>query len=287
MKKSTFNFNSKGIIFTIVIITTVIIIGAIVFMMKGKPEANNEPAETLTYVSEGGNWKISYDTSKYSLNDTLGNGEICFNYIAGSSGTNAVIISYHKNQMPDEVLYEKVKDIDDSRIERGECSFGQDMYWAHFRRIKPENEDPEKGDVVYECFKAMEHNGGTVLLDFIGHLETNDEWYSNEINDESELINTFELLNHQPQTEYAHIPGTYIREYTDEIGGDEVSIKESIVLREDHSCEMTFQDTVCGEWTGTEILINWGDDYEYSVEGDSLYLNMNGNWVEFKKIQNK
>ena len=49
-----------------------VIIGMIAFMMKDKPETNNEPAETLTYVSEDGNWKISYDTSKYSLNDTSG-----------------------------------------------------------------------------------------------------------------------------------------------------------------------------------------------------------------------
>ena len=285
MKESIFKFNSKGIFSAIVTIIIAIIIGMIAFMMKDKPETNNEPAETLTYVSEDGSWKISYDTSKYSLNDTLGNGEICFNYIAGSSGTNAVIISHHKDKMPDEVLYEKVKDIDDSRIERGECLFCQDT-WAHFRHIKPENEDPEKGDVVYESFTAMEHNGGTVLFEFIGHLETNEEWYSNEINDESELLNTFELLNHQPQTEYAYIPGTYIREYTDEIGGDEVNIKESIILKDDHSCEMKLQDTVYGDWTGTKIEINWGDEYEYSVEGDSLYINMNDSWVEFKKSQN-
>ena len=112
MKESTFKFNSKGIFSTIATITMVIIIGTIALMMKDKPETNNEPAETLTYVSEDGSWKISYDTSKYSLNDTVGNGEICFNYIAGSSGTNAVIISYHKDQMPDEVLYEKVKYIE-------------------------------------------------------------------------------------------------------------------------------------------------------------------------------
>ena len=43
------------------------------------------------------------------------------------------------------------------------------------------------------------------------------------------------------------------------------------------------QDTVYGDWTGTKIEINWGDEYEYSVEGDSLYINMNDNWVEFEK----
>ena len=51
MKESIFKFNSKGIFSTIATITMVIIIGTIALMMK--------PAETLTYVSEDGNWKIS------------------------------------------------------------------------------------------------------------------------------------------------------------------------------------------------------------------------------------
>ena len=49
---------------------------------------------------------------------------------------------------------------------------------------------------------------------------------------------------------------------------------------------MTLQDTVYGDWTGTKIEINWGDEYEYSVEGDMLYINMNDTWVEFKKSEN-
>lgn len=235
------------------------------------------------YVSEDGNWKINYDKEKYFLNDILGDGEIGFNYIGECSGTQAVIISYYKDKMPDEVLYEKTKDIDDSRIERGETSFGKDMYWSHYRHIKPVNEDPAKGDVSYEGFTAIEHNGGTILLDFISHLETDDEKYSNILNAESELINTFELIDHQPQTEYAYFPGTYIREYTEEIGGEEINIKESVILREDHSCEVSTQDTIAGEWTGTKLVMNSDNEYEYTIEGDYLYLNIDGNWIEFMK----
>ena len=59
MKESIFKFNSKRIFSAIVTIVMAITVGTIALMMK--------PAETLTYVSEDGNWKISYDTSKYSL----------------------------------------------------------------------------------------------------------------------------------------------------------------------------------------------------------------------------
>lgn len=260
------------------------------------PEATSEAADEstdsekeekiVTYTSEDGNWKISYDTEKYFLNDTLGDGEICFNYIGECSGTMAVTVSYHKEQMPDEVLYEKTEDIDDSRIERGECAFGQDMYWSHYRHIKPENEDPEKGDVMHEGFTAIEHNGGTILLDFVDHLETNEAWYSNKINDQSELINTFELLNHEPQKEYAYIPGKYIHKFSEEIEGDVIEVENIVILKEDHSCEITFQDTVYGEWTGTQIILGDGSELEFTVEGDELYLNESDNWISFTKEEN-
>lgn len=282
---------ARILVFAIPVLTVQAIVMSL--FMSGTDNSFNVPfmdndlfkTSIATFEAKEG-WKMSYDTVKFSRNDNLGDGQICFNYIGECSGTTAVLVSYIPGKLPDEVLYEKTADIDDSRITRGESYFGKDMYWAHYRHIKPENEDPNVGDVVYEGFTAIEHNGGTVLIDSIEHMETNDKQYSEIENSMSELINTFEFIDHKPQIEYAYIPGTYIREYTDEIDGDEVNIKESIILKEDHSCEMTLQDTVYGDWTGTKIEINWGDEYEYSVEGDSLYLNMNGNWVEFKKSPN-
>lgn len=239
-------------------------------------------AGIITYESTDG-WKISYDTEKFFLNDTLGNGEICFNYIGECSGTTAIIISYFPGKMPDEVLYDKTADIDDSRITRGEAAFGKDMYWSHYRHIAPVNEDPEKGDVIYEGFTAIEHNGGSVLIDSIDHLETDDEQYSAILNSVSELLNTFELVDHEPQTEYAYIPGEYVHEYTEEIEGEVVNIKDTVILNEDHSCEVSFQDTISGEWTGTKLIMNNGEEIEYTVEGDELYLNQPFGWVAFKR----
>lgn len=249
----------------------------------GYTETSKSNSKIANYTSKDGNWSIDYNTEKYFLNDTLGNGEICFNYIGECSGTQSVIVSYYKDKMPDEVLYEKTKGIDDSKLVRGESFFGMDMYWAHYRHIKPENEDPNKGDVVHEGFTAIEHNGGTILLDCIDHKETNDTWYSNKINAQSELLNTFKLLNHNKQTEYAHVPGKYVRKYSEEIEGNVVNIEQVIVMKDDHTCEMSIQDKITGEWTGTEI-VNGQHSEEYTIEGDSLYLNMGGNWVEFKKV---
>lgn len=46
---------------------------------------------------------------------------------------------------------------------------------------------------------------------------------------------------------------------------------------------MNLQDTILGEWTGTKLILNNYEEIEFSVEGDSLYLNMNGEWIEFNK----
>ena len=281
-----------GIVRILVVAIPILTIQAIVMamFMSGTDNSFNSTffekdffkTSIATFEAKEG-WKLSYDTEKFSRNDDLGDGKICFNYIGECSGTTAVLVSYIPEKLPDEVLYEKTADIDDSRITRGESYFGRDMYWAHFRHIKPENEDPNVGDVVYEGFTAIEHNGGTVLIDSIEHEETNDKQYSDIENAMSELINSFELIDHKPQTEYAYIPGHYMRSYVEEFEGENVEITESVDLKDDHTCEVTFQDTILGEWTGTKLILSNYEELEFSVEGDSLFLNMNGEWVEFNK----
>ena len=191
-----------GIARILVLAIPILTVQAIVMslFMSGTDNSFNAPffdndlfkTSIATFESKDG-WKMSYDTEKFSR-DNLGDGEICFNYIGECSGTTAVIVSYIPGKLPEEVLYEKTADIDDSRITRGESYFGRDMYRAHYRHIKPENEDPNVGDVVYEGFTAIEHNGGTVLIDSIEHVETNDKQYSEIENSMSELINSFELI---------------------------------------------------------------------------------------------
>lgn len=281
-----------GIARILVVAIPVLTVQAIVMslFMSGTDNSFNAPfldndffkTSIATFETKDG-WRMSYDTEKFSRNDNLGDGQICFNYIGECSGTTAVLVSYIPGKLPDEVLYEKTAEIDDSRITRGESYFGKDMYWAHYRYIKSENEDPNVGDVVYEGFTAIEHNGGTVLIDSIEHEETNDKQYSEIENSMSELINTFELIDHKPQMEYAYMPGYYTRSYVEEFEGKNVEITESVVLNDDHTCEVNLQDTILGEWTGTKLILNNYEEIEFSVEGDSLYLNMNREWIEFNK----
>ena len=249
---------------------------------------NNEQTDTtgdvLEYESEDG-WKVSYNVNSFTVNDTLGDGAICFNYTGESGGIDAVIISYVPDKMPDEVLYEKVADIDENLVQRSEGWFGSSSYWAHTRFITPESEDPEAGDAVIAQYTAIEHNGGSALLEVTTHVEADEGKQLAIMDTIAGLIDTFELLDHEPQTEYAYIPGNYVRAYVEEIEGDSVDRKDTVVLNEDHTCEVVFQDTVDGAWTGEKLILNDGSEMSFSVEGDALYLEMAsaGEWIEFSR----
>ncbi len=239
---------------------------------------NNE----LEYVSEDG-WKIKYDTDSIFLNEALSDGEVCFTYIGECSGTTAAIISYVPGAMPDEALYEKVSGYDDEMVERGEGWFGYGPYWSHTRTINPGNTDPNEGDIMYTAFRGIEYNGGTIIIETISHYEA-DEGQAITIGDiMSALLTSFELIDPQPQTEYSYVPGTYVYAYDDEMEGEVIHIENTITLTDDHKCEISAQDTITGTWTGTELVMDNGNTYEYTIEGDSLLYNMDGMWLTFER----
>ena len=245
-------------------------------------ESSNETAAEACYESPDG-WKVSYNTDSIYLNDMLGDGQIGFNYIGECSGTNIIIISYVPDKMPDEVLYEKTADYPYERIERSEGFFGTGNIWSHSRSIKPENTDPEKGDVTYDDFTAIEHNGGTILIEDSSHLETDDGRAMAISDTMAALLDSFEFTNHEPQTEYAGMVGSYNRTGTDEIEGQNITYTENVTLNEDHSCEMTVQDTISGSWTSTELIMDDGERYEFTIEGDELLLKQGDEWISYSR----
>lgn len=186
--------------------------------------------------------------------------------------------------MPEEVLTEKLPK-DEKGVVCDEMAVGKENYWAHTREKKPENIDPNAGDSVNEAFVAIEHNGGTVLIDMMKHLETDASQERAILDALGDFLTEFELVNHKPQTEYEYVIGKYTLERKEELEGKEVKIEETVVMNEDHTCEITFQDTVKGDWTATTISISGGVEYGYTVEGDNLYLNVDGEWREFARAK--
>lgn len=85
------------------------------------------------------------------------------------------------------------------------------------------------------------------------------------------------------EQETTSVAGTYSRTFTEEMDGSEMEFTETVVLKDDNTCEVSFQDTIPGTWTEDKITLDDGSSFEYNVEGDTLNLNMNGEWVSFSK----
>ena len=91
--------------------------------------------------------------------------------------------------------------------------------------------------------------------------------------------------NYEPQTEFYYIPGTYQNVYEEEIGGSNVKHTNEVVLREDHTGTLTLQDTVNITWGSNQLMGTDSDmSYEYTVEGDQLYVNIDDEMLEFKRV---
>ena len=87
---------------------------------------------------------------------------------------------------------------------------------------------------------------------------------------------------------YDYVPVTYKSTYTEEIDGTTVEQERSIILNEDHTGKMIFQDEVLQDevdilWYSHEIVTTDGTNtYEYTIEGD-LMINLNDEWITFTK----
>ena len=239
-----------------------------------KKEENTEKA----YESKDG-WKISYDADAFELNEDTP-GETTFVYKKGSAGSNLITISYHIGKMPSEVLYEKVGGVDDKYVERSEGYFANTYPdWSYTRTVKA-----DEGSGLNETFVGIEHNGGTVIIEVLTHDEKDDDKNMSISDDISAVLDSFTFTNHKPQEEYAYVPGTYTHEFKEEIEGKEMDFKDTIILNADHSGKVEFQDSIDVIWSSYEIIQPGNNQRnEYTVEGDYLYYNNDGEFIEFHK----
>ncbi len=247
------------------------------------PDAEAEPAESneKTYESKDC-WKITYAPSMFELKEDKP-GEVCFIYKGKCTGRHEVRISYHPGKLPTEVLYEKTADLPEERITRSEGWFGGTYpAWSYSRSISAGD------DGISENLTGIEHNGGTLIVHVISGTEEDEDINMSVSDDISGLLDSLQFTKHEPQQEMAYKIGTYVREYKEEMEGKEQTFTDTIVLREDHTGTMSFQDDIDIIWSSWE-LIEWSGSnrYEYDVEGDNLLVNMNdgGEWAQFQRKQ--
>ena len=124
-------------------------------------------------------------------------------------------------------------------------------------------------------FIAVERNGGTLLLQ-ITTTKQADEAAGIKVSDAlAAVVDSFELIDQQPQTYSQYVPGKYVTSAEDGIEGEE-STEYYVQFNEDHTGLIHLQDDISVIWYSREgkvLNAETGEQiYEYDVEGDSLYL---------------
>ena len=222
------------------------------------------------YESEDG-WFVRYDSNLVEMEETEKG--VNFTYTGKSSGINSVGFYYFMNRMPDEVLYDAIANEDGlPEHTRSEGYFaGREDVWSMRVAVTP-----EEGSDDSQEFIAVEHNGGTLLVQIDSHKEA-DEATGMSISDTiSAILDSFEFTDHEPQTYSEYVPGKYVQKYEEEIDGQKVTAEYFVELKEDHTGVISFQDEVPVIWYSREgILLNaeTGEQiYEYVIEGNALIL---------------
>lgn len=244
------------------------------------PAATEATTQAMASYESKDGWKTTQGSAFIVKEDN--EHQVSFIYSKdGKEGKSKVIISYHTDKMPSEVLAEQTAGIDDAKITRSEGYFGaRRPAWSYTRIIE---EDAATG--MSRQLEAAEHNGGTLLVD-IQYYRDEDQTDNEEVGDNiTGLLDTLEFTSHSPQQELAYNVGTYERKYKEELEGKEQEVTETITLNEDHSGTISFQDDIPIVWGSYQLMdYNNGTKYEYKVEGDMLYLNLDGNeWLEFSR----
>ena len=237
----------------------------------GAAGENGGVAADGKYESADG-WYVTYDDSLIDVEESEQDG-VSFFYTGKSDGVNEITFNYFMNRMPDEVLYDAIAN-DDGMPEhtRSEETFaGRDDVWSMRVSVAPEDDtlNPQE-------FIAVEHNGGTLLIQIDSAKEADDANGMKISDTLSAILDSFTFTDHEEQTYSAYVPGKYVMTKTDEIGGENVSAEYYVELNKYHSGVISMQDSIPVIWYSREGIILNADTgeqiYEYDVEGDSLYL---------------
>ena len=243
----------------------------------GEDEAEDvELPEYEEYKNSRG-WSVKYDPSLITVNEA--EDMTSFVYTGESAGTNMLSISYVPDEQPEKVLAELTQGWDDQETVRSESYFpGTNDKWGYWRNPK----DNGEGSGLSEDIFAGEYNGGVLVFDFVTHKAGDDEMDMAVSDTLSGIIDSITYDDFEPQTMYDYYPGVYKMTETEEIEGEEVTYEYSVTLNEDHSGLISMQDDINVMW-GSTMLIQADNSYEYTIEGDNLMLNLDGNWLTFTR----
>ena len=231
--------------------------------------------DEMEYISPDG-WRVIYNAKTV---ESMEQDEHAaqFVYIGESAGTNMVEIKYIADKQPEEVLYEVTEEWGDQEdIKRTEGIFpGTHDKWGYWRTL----DAGKTGSGLGMTAIAGEYNGGVLLFVVTSHMGGDEEMDMAASDAIANVIDSITYKEFKEQSMYSYYPGTYKAE-------DSNKSFRSLVLNKDHTGVLTDSKGKQTDvlWGSIELMAEDGSfTYEYTIEGDDLYLNLGGDWVEFEK----
>ena len=242
--------------------------------------ADNSTADAQKAVFESTDgWKIGYDPSLIEVEEQ--DDGASFTYIGESDADGSVLVRFTEDKQPEELLYELTEAWGDQEdIRRSEGLFpGAPGQWGFWRTLEDEETGASKTAI------AGEYNGGVLSFE-VDFKPGSDEGMDMAVSDcLAGLIDSVTYEDFTQQTMYSYVPGTYVRDETDEIEGETVSYQYHVTLNEDHTGVISMQDDIDVLW-GDHTLIRAEDpkeSWEYDIEGENLMLKLDDEWFTFVK----
>ena len=237
-------------------------------------EETDELPELETYQSDEG-WSVQYDPEYIEVQPS--GSAVDFFYTGGPDNggdRSHVTVSFLEDVQPEEALYDVTSAWGDyGDVTRTEGFFpGTDDKWGFWRTM----DAPEDNSAPSSTAIAGEYNGGVLLLINTLWLTGNNADDMAALAATETIVDSLAYEDFQPQTMYDYVPGVYTAEQDGAV--------RSVTLREDHTGILSMQDDVDILWGSIELMARDGSfTYEYTVEGDSIMINYDGEWMTFTK----
>ena len=254
-----------------------VVIGLIIFASRFarrsatpdlQPVATDDGREHMTYMSSDG-FQIRYNALSIEASE-IDEHTAQFVYLGQSAGTNMVTVSYIPAKQPEEVLYELTSDWGDQEsITRLEGIFpGTSDKWGYWRIMDSATDSSGLNQTAI----AGEYNDGVLMFEITSHVSGDDGMDMAVSDTLSELINSITYNDFQSQTMYSYYPGTYRAD----VG--------TLTLNADHTGTLNLTADTNIIWGSNYIQTTDGSArYDFTIEGDMLYLDYEGHFIEFAK----
>ena len=254
-----------------VIVSMILVVSVMVFMAgcakSVNVTVNTQPSQSgeQTYKSSEG-WSVQYDPSQITVKED--NGTTSFIYTGDKTGTDKLTISYKQGAQPEETADALAAGwANNDQVLNSESYFpGTTDKWGYWRSL------PDPKGTSENAFVGQYNDGVLIFQTTIagtGNDET-DRTIRDTLTGVMDSI-TYEAFG--PQQMYAGIAGVYTMEGTG----------YTVTLGEDHSGEIKMGDNDLYVMWGTHNLIQADNSYDYSTDGHTLNVNIDGNDLVFTK----